>query len=106
MAYKAVAIKLAVRKIQKNQTLILIKQKFGGEPKLRMVVNKAGPVVTDNGMFLLDTVFPESSMARPSELDAKLQQIPGVVETGLFCNMADGCYFGQEDGTVKFVKYK
>ena len=71
-----------------------------------MATNKAGPVVTDNAMFLLDTIFPELLMKTPNDLDQKLLQIPGVVETGLFCNMANGSYFGLEDGTVNFVQYK
>ena len=27
--------------------------------------------------------------------------VPGILETGLFVNMAQKVYFGQEDGTVK-----
>jgi len=36
----------------------------------------------------------------PAELDAKLQNIVGVVETGLFVGMAEKAYFGMQDGTV------
>lgn len=34
-------------------------EKLGGKAKLRMAVNKAGPVVTDNGNFMLDADFGE-----------------------------------------------
>lgn len=71
-----------------------------------MATSKAGPCITDNGMFLLDTIFSESHMATPRDLDVKLQQIPGIVETGLFCGLANGCYFGLEDGNVKFSGYQ
>jgi ribose 5-phosphate isomerase A len=73
---------------------------IGGQPDLRMAVNKAGPVVTDNGMFILDTAFP--AVNDFVALDHKLHEIVGIVETGLFCGMANGCYFGLQDGTVKY----
>ena len=34
-----------------------IERKFGGKPILRMAKAKAGPLVTDNGNFILDWVF-------------------------------------------------
>ncbi|KAJ3382603.1 ribose-5-phosphate isomerase rki1 [Lobulomyces angularis] len=72
---------------------------MGGKPTLRMAINKAGPVVTDNGNFIIDVDF--DLIKNPSELNLKLIQISGVVETGLFCGMSEICYFGQEDGSVK-----
>ena len=71
---------------------------MGGKPHLRMAVNKAGPVVTDNGGFVIDCDFGE--IADPAELDSRIRAIVGVVETGLFVGMATKCYFGQEDGSV------
>jgi len=66
---------------------------------LRMAgASKAGPVVTDNGNFLLDADFGE--ITQPHELNSKLLRIPGVVETGLFVDMAVTAYFGQADGSV------
>lgn len=73
--------------------------KLGGMPILRMAVNKAGPVITDNGNFVVDADF--GAIANPAELNLKLIQIVGIVETGLFCGLVDGCYFGMNDGTVK-----
>lgn len=43
---------------------------------------KLGPVLTDNGNYILDVVFME--LSKPEQVEAKLQQIPGVVATGLF----------------------
>jgi len=66
---------------------------------LRMAgASKAGPVVTDNGNFLLDADFGE--IPQPHQLNSKLLCIPGVVETGLFVDMATAAYFGQADGSV------
>ncbi|KAJ3172360.1 hypothetical protein HK101_011152, partial [Irineochytrium annulatum] len=74
-------------------------RKLGGDPVLRMAVKKAGPVVTDNGNLVLDAEF--GAIADPVTLNDKLIAIPGVVETGLFCGMAQFAYFGCEDGSVK-----
>jgi ribose 5-phosphate isomerase A len=50
-------------------------------------------------MFILDVDF--GPISDPFALDQKLQAISGVVETGLFCGLAHGVYYGQEDGTVQ-----
>jgi ribose 5-phosphate isomerase A len=73
--------------------------KLGGKPRLRMAESKLGPIVSDNGNFILDVNF--GVIREPAELDRELTMIAGVVETGLFVNMASKAYFGQEDGSVK-----
>jgi ribose 5-phosphate isomerase A len=67
---------------------------------LRMAVNKAGPVVSDNGNFVIDAPFPEERMAEPYNLLREIKMLTGVVEVGLFCHMASAAYFGGEDGSV------
>lgn len=64
--------------------------------KLRMAAKKAGPVVTDNGNFIIDADF--STIQDPAKLEETLIRIPGILETGLFCNMTDVVYVGMEDG--------
>jgi len=80
-----------------------IESRFNGVAVLRMAVNKAGPLVTDNGNFILDWRFAADAAATRSwpEVDQDLQCIPGVVDTGLFCGMSTKAYFGMKDGTVK-----
>ncbi|XP_007175434.2 ribose-5-phosphate isomerase [Balaenoptera acutorostrata] len=75
-----------------------VTQKFGGVIELRMAVNKAGPVVTDNGNFILDWKFDR--VHKWSEVNPTIKMIPGVVDTGLFINMAERVYFGMQDGSV------
>lgn len=77
-------------------------QKSIGSPSatLRMAVKKAGPVVTDNGNFVIDAPFAPEQMQDPSAMLKDIKMITGVVEVGLFCNMAKAAYFGNEDGTV------
>ena len=59
---------------------------------------KQGPVVTDNGNFLLDWEF--NSVLNWKEVEITLNMIPGVVENGLFVGMATKAYFGMSDGSV------
>lgn len=66
--------------------------------KLRMAVAKAGPVVTDNGGFIIDADF--GTVEDAAALDQKIQNIVGVIDTGLFVNMAIKAYFGNVDGSV------
>lgn len=78
-----------------------IAQMFGGQLKLRMAVAKAGPCVTDNGNFILDWIFDETACLDWNVVNRKLLMLPGVVETGLFVDMATKAYFGMADGSVK-----
>lgn len=74
-------------------------QLFGGEIKLRNAVAKAGPVVTDNGNFILDWHFGNQNFDW-EEVSTVLKMIPGVIETGLFVKMCYKVYFGQPEGNV------
>ncbi|XP_076990998.1 ribose-5-phosphate isomerase [Tamandua tetradactyla] len=75
-----------------------VTRRFGGAAELRMAVSKAGPVVTDNGNFILDWKFDQ--VHKWSEVNTAIKMIPGVVDTGLFINMAERVYFGMQDGSV------
>ena len=69
-----------------------------GKPVLRMAKSKVGPLVSDNGNFIIDVDF--GIIKNPSELNNKMLLIPGVVDTGLFINMVSKAYIGKEDGNV------
>lgn len=77
-----------------------IEQLFGGELHLRMAVAKAGPVITDNGNFILDWKNFKQEV-NWDKINREIKLIPGVVETGLFIKMAKKAYFGLENGMVK-----
>lgn len=79
-----------------------IEKMFGGSVELRTAVKKAGPVITDNGNFILDWKDFKQDV-NWGAINTQLIQIPGVVETGLFIKMASKIYFGMSDGTVKVV---
>lgn len=67
---------------------------------LRMAIKKAGPVVTDNGNFVIDAPFDQEKMQDPSKILTQIKLLTGVVEVGLFCGLAKAAYFGNQDGTV------
>ncbi|MGK7920853.1 MAG: ribose-5-phosphate isomerase RpiA [Trichodesmium sp.] len=72
-------------------------EKLGGQPELRMGVKKAGPVVTDEGNLVIDVKF--DSIDNPAELEKSLNNIPGVLENGLFVGVADVILVGEiQDG--------
>ena len=78
-------------------------REIGGKPILRTGTGKVGPVVTDNGNFILDVSMRK--IGNPEQLDTKLRSIPGVVETGLFIGLADIVYVGTRE-TVKRLEKK
>ncbi len=72
-------------------------EKLGGKPTLRMGVKKAGPVVTDEGNLVIDVKF--ETLDNPAEMEKTLNNIPGVLENGLFVGVADVVLIGAiEDG--------
>ncbi len=72
-------------------------EKLGGKPELRMGVKKAGPVITDQGNMVIDVKF--DSIDNPAELEKTLNNIPGVLENGLFVGVADLILVGEvKDG--------
>lgn len=68
---------------------------LGGEPVLR-VQDDGEPVVTDGGHWLLDCRFAEG-ISDASGLDRALRSRPGVVETGLFIDLATRIIVGTSD---------
>jgi len=85
-------------------TVMLKMQEKGGKPVLREAKGKVGPVVTDNGNFIVDVDF--GHINAPKKLDSQLKSIPGIIETGLFIGMADIVYVGTRVGTVQKLESK
>jgi ribose 5-phosphate isomerase A len=59
---------------------------LGCVPVLRDGIRKDGPVITDNGNFIVDCRF--GRMDNPGEMETAIAGIPGVLESGLFCGFA------------------
>jgi ribose 5-phosphate isomerase A len=75
---------------------------MGGRAKLRESLGKAGPVITDNGNFILDADFGKIQNA--VSLERRLKAIPGILETGLFIGLTKQVYVGLRTGKVKVLK--
>ena len=67
---------------------------LGGEPSLRQV--DGGPLVTDDGLYILDCRF--GPIADPAQLGAALKGLLGVVEHGLFVGIAAQAIVASESG--------
>jgi len=74
-------------------------EKLGGKPELRMGIKKAGPVVTDQGNLVIDVKFDR--IDDPATLEKTINNLPGVLENGLFVGVADVILVGEvKDGQV------
>lgn len=76
-------------------------RELGGKPELRLAVKKDGPVITDNGNFILDSSF--GVIKDPECLALQLSAIPGVIEHGIFSNV-DELYIGKIDGSIEIFR--
>ena len=75
-------------------------EQFGGVPTLRQREGK--PFVTDQGHYIIDCAL--SQIEDVPRLNHQLNQLPGVVENGLFVDMTERLIIGSPDGITE--KYK
>jgi ribose 5-phosphate isomerase A len=69
------------------------------EAELRVIGDQ--PFVTDEGHYILDCEIPASiERAGVADLASGLRTVPGVVEHGLFLDMASLALLGRDDGAV------
>jgi ribose 5-phosphate isomerase A len=83
-------------------TVMVKLRELKGKPVLREGGGKVGPLMTDNGNFVVDVDFGPVDDVK--ELDLRLKLISGVIEAGLFVGMADVVYLGKPDGVEKLVR--
>ena len=70
-----------------------------GKSTLRLAPDQDGnryPLITDNGNYILDCHF--DGIPNPEEVELQLNNIPGVVENGIFVNRADKIIIGTSSG--------
>ena len=72
-------------------------EQFGGVPALRQREGK--PFVTDQGHYIIDCAL--SQIEDAPRLNHQLNQLPGVVENGLFVDMTDRLIIGSPDGIAE-----
>lgn len=76
---------------------------LGSRPVLREGSAKDGPVITDNGNFILDCTFP--AIKDPENLEITLDATPGVISSGLFTRFTGKTevIVGKADGSGAFT---
>ena len=79
-----------------SRTVINALEDMGATCEIRMAERKDGPVITDNGNFVIDAKFDE--IGSPCHLEIDLNTIPGVVENGIFSQMVDKVIVGTSEG--------
>ena len=76
-------------------------EKLGFKSEIRIAKRKDGPVITDNGNFVLDVVLDKEYDIE--KLNNSITMIPGVLETGFFIGYADTVCVGTDNG-VEILK--
>jgi ribose 5-phosphate isomerase A len=77
-------------------------KRLGGKPILREGNGKVGPIITDNGNVIFDTIF--GSIKNPDHLNTKIKMITGVVETGLFLKTTNIIILGTSTSIKKIER--
>jgi ribose 5-phosphate isomerase A len=73
---------------------------WGGEPRIRQKEGK--PFVSDNGNLVVD--WKHGPIEQPSALEKQIKEITGVVDSGLFCGIADAVIVSGENGVRKLER--
>jgi len=77
---------------------------FGGRPELRIGISKDGPVITDQGFWVVDVHFDEDGIPNPEALNRLLNDNPGVLGHGLFLDQATDVLVGEPGGDVTHLQ--
>ena len=77
-------------------------EEMNGSSTLRMATKKAGPVVTDQGNLVLDVLF-KNGIENPKNVEMSINNIPGVLETGLFVDLTDKVLVGKIENSIPVV---
>jgi len=81
-------VKFGYKKTMKNL------ESLGCKPSLRL--KNEIPYITDNGNYIIDCKFEK--ILQPEKIERKIDEIPGVVEIGLFINLANEVIVGKKEG--------
>ena len=75
---------------------------MNGKSTLRMATKKAGPIVTDQGNLILDVLFNDG-IKNPKDFEMIINNIPGVLENGLFVDITDKVLVGKIENNIPVV---
>ena len=77
-------------------------EKMDAKCNLRMAEKKAGPIVTDEGNLILDVLF-NGGIKNPKEIELQINNIPGVLENGLFVDLTYKVLVGKVENNQTVV---
>lgn len=60
---------------------LVIRQLKKYNPRIRMAIGKLGPIISDNGSFIIDC---DMKVDDPKKTEQWLKNIPGIIENGIF----------------------
>ena len=76
-------------------------EELGCEVTLRNIMENE-PYITDNGNYILDCDFER--IENPEQIEMQINNIPGVVENGLFIDLVDEVIVGGKQGIMTLDK--
>ncbi|MGP1594117.1 MAG: ribose-5-phosphate isomerase RpiA [Treponema sp.] len=74
---------------------------YGVTITLREGIRKKGPIITDNGNFILDILWNTQADIQPRILEQELNTIPGVIENGFFTVKTPRVFLTEPDGSIR-----
>ena len=77
-------------------------QGIGAAAGLRLGLRKDGPIVTDQGFWIIDAQF--GPIRDPAALNRTLLEMPGVLDHGLFVGLATEVIVGTDTGAEVLVR--
>lgn len=111
-AMDKVVIPVEVLPIAHFSSLRILKKEFGDhllESKIRKCPSgcgKIGPIITDNGNFIIDLNFQNNVFTNPERLDRRIRQFAGILETGLFWRLPKNTIVLSLENNETIVEYK
>ncbi len=82
--------------IPDSLNLVMLKlTELNSTPVIRIAEKKDGPVISDQGNFIIDAKFSAANDFKV--LDKEINQIPGVLGHGIFVNLAHSIYTNEGD---------
>jgi len=79
-----------------EQAIAAVAEKNGLPPRLAVRMSDGAPFITDGGHFIIDASF--GRIPDPRALSTDLHAVPGVVEHGLFLDLAKAAVIAGVDG--------
>lgn len=74
---------------------------YGVSMIIRDGIRKKGPVITDNGNFIMDITWPANAKINPIKLESELNAVPGIIENGFFTQKTPRVFLSNADGIVE-----